>query len=85
MSELAAIRQQAQKLNARVTCPECPFTEDFVDYLDRDDRVDEAAGSIEFGCPECGSETVDLVKERRAEPNTYLVSGLDELEELAGE
>lgn len=85
MSELDEIREQAKRTNAHVYCPNCDFSESFVDYLLREDRVSEEDGEITFGCPSCGHDTVDLGKPRETKPEAYVVSGIEEMEELAGE
>jgi Zn finger protein HypA/HybF involved in hydrogenase expression len=85
MSELEDIKAQASRIDAIISCPECSFEEPFEDYLERDERVDEAEESVNFGCPACGSDSVDLGRERAAAPNAIVVNGLEEMEELAGE
>lgn len=83
MTDVDALIEQAERIGAVVDCPECPFTEPFDEYLQRDERVDEDAESIDFGCPSCESDTVELGRE--GSPRTIVVNGLDELEMLAGE
>jgi len=84
MTELESLKRQANRVNAIIHCPECPFEEDFDKFLDRDDRVTEETETVHFGCPRCGSDTVDLGKKRGGTTN-IVVSGLEELEQLAGE
>lgn len=83
MTTLQSLKEQASRIGAIIVCAEeCGFREPFEEYLDRDDRVDVEAEEVTFGCPECESDTVDLAK--KPEPNTIIVNGLGELEELVG-
>ena len=83
MSELQKLKTQAARIGAVVICADkCGFKERFEEYLDRDSRVDEEAETVEFGCPECGAESVDLGKRQQNLPPTIIVSGLEEINEV---
>lgn len=83
MTGLEELKRQANRVNAVIVCPSCPFEEDFDRFLDRDDRVSEDTETVHFGCPRCGSDTVDLGK-RRGGAAKIVVNGIEELEQLAG-
>jgi Zn finger protein HypA/HybF involved in hydrogenase expression len=84
MSSLEQLKKKAASVDAKIYCPECPFEELFVEFLEREDRVTEATETVHFGCPACGSDTVDLGKETGQEPY-IVVNGIEEMEQLAGE
>jgi predicted RNA-binding Zn-ribbon protein involved in translation (DUF1610 family) len=84
MPTLQELKTKARRTDAVISCPECSFEEPFADFLDRDERVTVATETVHFGCPGCGSETVDLG--RRADGSlTTVVNGIEEMEQLAGE
>lgn len=84
MTELQPLKNQASRIGAVIACPDCDFEEPFEDYLDRDDRVTEKTETVHFGCPACGSDTVDLGK-RAGGTTNIVVNGIEEMEQLAGE
>jgi hypothetical protein len=76
------LKAHAERINATVNCESdtCDFDEWFSDYLDRADRVDTDAGTVEWRCPDCDHDTLLL---GRADISTvYAVHGLAELEAL---
>lgn len=83
MTDLQSLKEQSSRINAVIAC-DCGFEEPFEDFLDRDDRVDESTETVVFGCPACGSDTVDLGKQVGRTTN-IIVNGISELEQLAGD
>jgi DNA-directed RNA polymerase subunit M/transcription elongation factor TFIIS len=84
MTDLQSIKAQASRIGAIIHCPECSHEEDFSAFLERDTRIDEEEKEVDFGCPECGNDTVSLGKRRRGSLN-IVVNGLEEMEQLADE
>lgn len=84
MTELQSLIDQAKRVETLIICPDCDFEEAFSEFLQRDERVDEDDEMVDFGCPACGSDTVDL-GQRRENHTAFVVEGLEELEQLAGE
>lgn len=62
MTDYEDLKEQARSMNALVMCPtdECEFSESFVNYLDRDDHVDQTDEIVHWECPECGREALNL-------------------------
>ena len=81
-TQLQQLKQKASSVGAIIDCPKCDFDEDFENYLDRDNMVSEESETVHWGCPECGSDTVDLAKKRDNSRNVVVVNGLEELEGL---
>lgn len=81
MTELQSLKERASSIGAIIYCPQCQFEEGFEDFLDRDERVDEETETVDFGCPECGSDSVDLGKYRSG-VRTFILKGLEDLESL---
>lgn len=81
--QLQDIKERASV--AELHCPECRHTIGFDDFLNNhEERIDEDAGSIEFGCVACGNDTVEM--RRRGDSRPIIVAnGLEELERIAGE
>jgi Zn finger protein HypA/HybF involved in hydrogenase expression len=84
MTKLQSLKNQASRIGAIITCPDCDFEEPFENYLDRNDRVEEESETIHFGCPACSSDSVDLGKQTGGTTN-IVVNGIEEMEQLAGE
>lgn len=88
MTDLSDLKARAEEINALVQCDnECGFTESFADYLDRDDRVDLDDEVVEWECPDCGHETIELGKRRSDESflPVIAVNGIEEFEQTFGE
>lgn len=84
MVDVEELKQQAADVHARVVC-DCGFDEAFTAYLERSERINQAAETIHFGCPECGSDTVHLGRRKPREQSTVIIAeNLRELENITG-
>mgnify|MGYP006284596049 CR=1 FL=1 len=84
MTDVEELQSQARRIGVLIDCPECDFEETLADFLDRDDRVDEEAEEVIFGCPACGSVSVDLARKVDG-GSVVIVDSIEELEAVAGE
>lgn len=82
MVDVEELKAQAAEVDAVVTC-DCGFEEAFDAFLMREQRVDEEAGTIIFGCPECGSDSLHLGQRRPEHQSPVIIAeDLAELENI---
>lgn len=73
---------------AELYCTECQFTIGFDTFLrQHSDRVDIDEGIIDFGCVNCGHDTIEMRRKNEYDltDTVEVVHGLDELERLTGQ
>lgn len=71
------LKEQSRRIGAVVMCQDCEFQEGAADYFDRDEKVDLEQESIEFSCPECECDTLEMTKVGAT--RTVVVNSLEEL------